>query len=99
MSEHRNPSRSTQPQVGGLYARVQSVRELVRQVRLPDLSRNRLDVVRHTAHFEGPSAEIEEAPGGLGVSIPGLADGTGVHEQPGPEGENHREMRVTEEDE
>src|SRR3989454_2253509 len=94
-----NPSRSTQPQAGGLYARVQAVRELVRQVRLPDLSRDRFDVVRHAAHLEGPSAEIQEAPGGLRVSIPRLADGPGVHEQPGPEREGHREMRVTEDDE
>src|SRR5207245_1066231 len=94
-----NPSRSTQPQAGGLYARVQSVRELVRQVRLPDLSRNRLDVVRHAPHLERPSGEIEEAPGGLRVSVSGLADGPGVHEQAGSEGERHRQMRMAQDDE
>src|SRR2546425_248264 len=94
-----NPSRSTQPQAGGLYARVEAVRELVRQVRLPDLSRNRLDVVRHAPHLERPRAEIEEAPGGLRVPVPRLADRPGVHEQARPEREGHREMRVTQDDE
>src|SRR2546426_2680387 len=90
-----NPSRSTQVQAGGLYARVQAVRELVRHVRLWDLSRDRLDVVRHAPHLKRPRAEIKEAPRGVRVPVPGLADGPGVHEQPGPEGEGHREMRVT----
>src|SRR2546426_9927968 len=99
MSKHRSPSRSTQPQAGGLYAREQAVRELVRQVGLPDLSRDRFDVVRHTTHFESPSGEIEEAPGGLRVSVSGLADGPGVHEQAGSEGERHRQMRLAQDDE
>src|SRR3989442_15002441 len=42
-----NPSRSTQPQAGGLYARAQSAPEPVRQGPPPDLSRQPPDAVRH----------------------------------------------------
>src|SRR2546427_1418800 len=57
-----NPSRSTQPQAGGLYARVQAGRELVRQVPPPDLSRDPLDVGRPPAPPQRPSAQIHKAP-------------------------------------
>src|SRR2546425_3946672 len=57
-----NPSRSTQVQAGGLYAPGQSVREFVRQVRPPDLSRNRLHVVPHAPHLQPPSAQNQEGP-------------------------------------
>src|SRR5437899_11679511 len=45
------PRRSTHVQASVLYARVQPVRELVRQVRLPHLRRPRLDVVRRGRHL------------------------------------------------
>src|SRR2546427_8565918 len=66
-----NPSRSTQVQAGGLYARVQSVRELVRQVRLPDLSPNPPDVLRDAARPQPPSAATQGAPSGPRGPRPG----------------------------
>src|SRR3989441_4706936 len=77
-----NPSRSTQVQAGGLYARVQAGPELVRQVRPSDLSRDPLPVVRHAPHLKSPRAEIQEAPPGVRGPLPGLAAGPRGYEQP-----------------
>src|SRR2546426_9207919 len=71
-----NPSRSTQVQAGGLYARVQAGRGALREGRPLGLRRGRPPGVPHAPPLKPPRAEIQEAPPGVRGPVPGLGGGT-----------------------
>src|SRR6266571_9539989 len=80
------------------HAVVQTVRELARQSGLADLRGDRIDVVPDPTHLERTLGETEDAPRGARIPVPRLPDGTGIHQEPGPEPVDHREMRVAQDD-
>src|SRR3989454_2766798 len=83
----------------GSYAVVQTVRELARQAGLADLRGDRIDIVPDPTHLERTLGEIEDAPCGPRIPVPRLPDGTGIHQEPGPEPVDHREVRMAQDDE
>src|SRR2546427_10697884 len=78
---------------------IEAVREFMGQAGLADLRGDRIDVIGDAAHLERVPREVEDAPRGPRIPVAWLTHGTGVHEESGPEPVDHREVRVTQDDE
>src|SRR5256712_1468574 len=81
------------------HAAIEAVREFMGQAGLADLRGDRIDVIGDAAHLERVPREVEDAPRGPRIPVAWLTHGTGVHEESGPEPVDHREVRVTQDDE